>query len=445
MARYTKEDIFRIVEEEDVEFIRLQFCDIFGLPKNVAVTAGQLERVLDHEYYFDASGIEGFRDTLHEMVLYPDLNTFDIYPWRPQTGKVARMYCDIYTAEGEPFAGDSRQVLRRILRKAEQQGYYFDIQPELEFFLFHTDDEGRPTTTTHESAGYFDIAPSDLAENVRRDIILTLEEMDFEVLGSHHELAPAQHEIDFAGGRADRVADQVITFRQAVRTVSKKHGLYATFMPKPCAGSNGSGMHLHIQCRDAMGKNLFADPSGDGQLSGLARHFAAGLLAHAPGMTLFANPLVNSYKRLVHGFDAPTVICWSDILANRFAYMNIPVQTGDRARIELRSPDGVCNPYLVFALCLAAGLDGVENQLEPAPVIHENLADRTYTELRQQGLLTLPETLGESIDASLADPLVRSVLGDQIFTGYVKAKRQEWKEFRTEVTNWEIENYLKKY
>ena len=445
MAKYTREDIFRIMEEEDVAFIRLQFCDIFGTPKNLAVTAGQMEKALNNECYFDASAIEGFRDTLHELYLHPDLDTFDIYPWRPQTGKVARMYCDIRTADGKPFDGDSRHVLRRVLRQAEEMGCFFDIQPEAEFFLFHTDDEGRPTLMTHETAGYFDVAPSDLAENVRRDIILSLEDMNFEVLGSHHELSPAQHEIDLAGGRADRVADQIMTFRQTVRTVARKHGLYATFMPKPRADVNGSGMHLHIQCRDQLGKNLFASEDGQEHLSPLARHFAAGLLAHAAGMTLITNPLVNSYKRLVSGFDSPTVICWSDILANRSAYINIPVQGGDRTRIELRSPDGVCNPYLAFALCIAAGLDGIERQLEPPEMIHENLSGRTDAQIRNLDLHALPETLGKALDACRTDPLIRKVLGDRIMDGYESSKQREWKAFRTVVTNWEIENYLGKY
>lgn len=445
MAKYTREDIFRIMEEEDVAFVRLQFCDIFGTPKNLAVTAGQLEAALNNECSFDASAIEGFRDTLHEMYLHPDLDTFDIYPWRPQTGKVARLYCDICTADGEPFDGDSRHVLRRVLRQAEESGLYFDIQPEPEFFLFHTDDEGRPTLMTHETAGYFDVAPTDLAENVRRDIILSLEEMNFEIIGSHHELSPAQHEIDFAGGSAGRVADQVMTFRQTVRTVARKHGLCATFMPKPRADVNGSGMHLHIQCRDRLGKNLFAADEGQGHLSPLARHFAAGLLAHAAGMTLITNPLVNSYKRLVRGFDSPTVICWSDILANRSAYINIPGQGGDRTRIELRSPDGVCNPYLAFSLCIAAGLDGIRRNLEPPEMIHENLSGLTDAQIRNLDLHTLPETLGEALDAFRTDPLAREVLGDRIMDGYDSRKRREWKAFRTVVTNWEIENYLGKY
>lgn len=445
MARYTREDIFRIVEEEDVAFVRLQFCDIFGRPKNLAVTAGQLERALDNGCTFDASAIEGFRDTIHEMILCPDLDTFDIYPWRPQTGKVARMYCDIRTADGEPFDGDSRQVLRRVLRQAEEMGYFFDISPEPEFFIFHHDDDGRPTLMTHETAGYFDVAPSDLAENVRRDIILNLEDMNFEILGSHHELSPAQHEIDFAGGRADRVADQIMTFRQTVRTVAGKHGLYATFMPKPRADVNGSGMHLHIQCRDSLGKNLFASENGQGLLSDIARHFAAGLLAHAGGMTLITNPLVNSYKRLVRGFDSPTVICWSDILANRFAYMNVPAQGGDRARIELRSPDGVCNPYLAFALCIAAGLDGIQKQLDPPAMIHDYLPDLTDTQIRSMKLRTLPETLGDALDAAREDTFVEGVLGSRIMNGYVRSKQQEWDAFRTVVTNWEVENYLGQY
>ena len=445
MARFTKEDIFRMVKEEDVEFIRLQFCDIFGMPKNLAVTASQLEKALNNECSFDATAIEGFRDTLQEMYLYPDLDTFDIFPWRPQTGKVARMYCDIYTEEGMPFGGDSRQVLRRVLKEAEQMGCFFEVQPELEFFLFHTDDYGRPTTTTHESAGCYDVAPSDLAENVRRDIILTLENMGCEILGSHHEISPAQHEIDFGGGRADKAADQVITFRQAVRTVAKKHGLYATFMPKPRADMNGSGMHLRIQCRDRLGRNLFSDENGEGRLSGMGRAFTAGLLEHAAGMTLITNPLVNSYKRLVSGFDAPTAICWSDVLANRQAFIHVSGKNADSTRIELRSPDCVCNPYLAFAVCIAAGLDGIKRNLNPPELIRENLTEKTDEQISALSLRKLPETLGEALEACENDPMIRETLGEKILNGYRNSKKKEWEAFRKVVTNWEIENFLEKY
>lgn len=445
MSKYSKEDIFRMVEEEDVAFIRLQFCDIFGRPKNLAITAAQLERALNHECIFDASAISGFRDTLHELYLYPDLNTFDVFPWRPQTGKVARMFCNLAQGDGTPFEGDSRLVLNRVLQEAEKMGYYFEIMPEPEFFLFHTDDDGCPTTITHEDAGFFDVAPADLAENVRRDIILTLEEMGFDIYGSHHELSPAQHEIDFAPGNVAKIADQMQTFKMAVKTIAKKHGLHASFMPKPKAEVNGSGLHLNIYCRDRYGKNLFCMDGDREQLSDTARHFAAGLLAHAPGITLVTNPLVNSYKRLISGFDAPTKIYWTDILANRSAVVNVPQRRGDQTCIEFRSPDGACNDYLAFALCLAAGLDGVKKNMEPPKLIHDNLSGKSDREISAMNIDVLPETLGEALECYQKDPLVRDILGELVYQEYLQAKRKEWGEFRAVVTNWEIENYLQKY
>ena len=445
MSRYTRDDIRKIVEEEDVEFIRLQFSDIFGSPKNLAITASQLEKALDNGCMFDASAIEGFRDTFSALYLHPDLDTFDIYPWRPQTGKVARLNCDIYTAEGQPFDGDSRQILAKVLKDAAQMGLYFEIFPELEFFLFHTDDNGHPTTETHEDAGYFDVAPLDLAENVRRDIILTLEEMNFEVESSHHEISPAQHEIDFAADSADRVADKILTFKMAVKTIAKKHGLYATFLPKPTEGVNGSGMHMNFYCRDAFGKNLFYDADDEEGLSQMAYHFIAGLLEHSRALTLITNPIVNSYKRLVPGFDAPTGIGWSDNLANRSLVINIPCQRENETRVEYRSPDGVCNPYLAFAACIAAGLDGIRRELVPPAVIHERIDEIPASGGNSGVKGKLPETLGEAMEAYLADPLMKEVLGEFIYNQFLFEKQQEWKSFRSVVTNWEIENYLGKY
>lgn len=445
MGKYTKQDIFRIVEEEDVEFIRLQFTDIFGMPKNLAITASHLEQALNNGCTFEASAIGGIRDGAEELYLYPDLDTFEIYPWRPQTGKVARMYCDIYTEEGKPFAGDCRQVLKRVLKEAADMGLRFEIRPEQEFFLFHTDDEGHPTTTTHEIAGFYDVAPLDLAENVRRDIILTLEEMDFEVLGSHHEISPAQHEIDFAEGRADRIADDVVTFRMVVKTIAKKHGLYATFLPKPTEGVNGSGMHINIICRDPLGKNLFADETGNGDLSETGQQFVAGLLTHSKSITLFTNPIVNSYKRLIPGFDAPTQIAWSDNLANRSAVINVPHRRGNNARIEYRSPDGVCNPYLAFAVILASGLDGIRNRMKAPEKADVRLSGKSRWELKNMHLDTLPETLGEAMEYSDKDPMIREVLGDFIYDGFKEKKLCEWRDFRSVITNWELQTYLGRY
>ena len=287
MGKYSKEDIFRIVEEEDVEFIRLQFADIFGMIKNVAITSGQLAKALDNRCMFDGSAIEGFvRVEESDMYLYPDLDTFAIYPWRPQQGKVARLICDVYCPDGTPFEGDPRYVLKRVLKKAEDMGFYFNVGPECEFFLFQTDEEGKPTTYTHETAGYFDAGPIDLAENVRRDIVLNLEGMGFEIESSHHEIAPAQHEVDFQYEKGLKAADNILTFKMAVKTIAKRHGLHATFMPKPKAGVNGSGMHINMSLEDTEGKNLFEDPSDQMGLSRLAYQFMAGILTHIKSMTI---------------------------------------------------------------------------------------------------------------------------------------------------------------
>ena len=357
MGRYTKEDIIRMVEEEDVEFIRLQFTDIFGMLKNVAITAGQLEKALDNRCMFDGSAIEGFvRMEETDMYLYPDLDTFEIFPWRPQQGKVARLICDVHCPDGSPFEGDPRYVLKRVLKEAEAMGYRFNVGPECEFFLFHTDEQGRPTTTTHETAGYFDVGPIDLAENVRRDIVLNLEDMGFDIESSHHEIAPAQHEVDFQYETGLRAADNILTFKMAVKTIAKCHGLHATFMPKPKAGVNGSGMHINMSLEDLGGRNLFADDSDERGLSRLAYEFLAGILHHIKSMTILTNPLVNSYKRLIPGYDAPTYIAWSTA-SNRGQLIRIPSSRGASTRIELRSPDSAMNPYLALASCLAAGLD----------------------------------------------------------------------------------------
>ena len=371
MSKYTKEDIWRMIEEEDVEFIRLQFTDIFGTLKNVAVTTSQLERVLNNEIMFDGASIEGFaRVEQSDMFLRPDLDTFAIFPWRPQQGKVARFLCDIYRPDGTPFAGDPRHVLKRTVQEAAEMGYQMDVGPECEFFLFHTDDEGNPTTITHEKAGYFDVGPLDLGENARRDMILTLEDMGFVVEASHHEDAPAQHEIDFHYDEALKTADDIMTFKLAVKTIAKRHGLYASFMPKPKTGVNGSGMHINMSlARD--GVNVFYDGQDCNHLSKEGYWFIGGIMKHIAAITAITNPLVNSYKRLVPGYEAPVYIAWS--MRNRSPLIRIPAQTGTTQRIELRSPDSATNPYLAIAVCLAAGLDGIRNQIEPPASVEGNI------------------------------------------------------------------------
>ena len=397
MSRYTKQDIFNMVEEEDVEFIRLQFTDMFGTLKNVAITSSQLEKALNNECMFDGSSIEGFvRIEESDMYLYPDLDTFTIFPWRPQQGKVARIICDIYCADKTPFTGDSRYILKRQIEEAKKLGYTFNVGPECEFFLFHQDENGQPTTLSHEKAGYFDLGPVDLGENARRDMVLTLEDMGYEIEASHHEVAPAQHEIDFKYDEALQTADNIMTFKLAVKTIAKRHGLFASFMPKPKYGINGSGMHINMSL-EKDGKNIFFDKSNPMGLSKECYHFIAGLIKHAKGMSCICNPLVNSYKRLVPGYEAPVAICWSSI--NRSPLIRIPASRGAGTRIEFRSPDPAANPYLVMALCLAAGLDGIENELEAPEPIGKNMYLLTEEQIADMNIDVLPATLGEACDS----------------------------------------------
>ena len=440
MSKYTKEDIWRMIEEEDVEFIRLQFTDIFGTLKNVAVTTSQLERVLNNEIMFDGASIEGFaRVEQSDMFLRPDLDTFAIFPWRPQQGKVARFLCDIYRPDGTPFAGDPRHVLKRTVKEAAEMGYQMDVGPECEFFLFHTDDEGNPTTITHEKAGYFDVGPLDLGENARRDMILTLEDMGFVVEASHHEDAPAQHDIDFHYDEALKTADDIMTFKLAVKTIAKRHGLYASFMPKPKTGVNGSGMHINMSlARD--GVNVFYDGQDCNHLSKEGYWFIGGIMKHIAAITAIANPLVNSYKRLVPGYEAPVYIAWS--MRNRSPLIRIPAQTGTTQRIELRSPDSATNPYLAIAVCLAAGLDGIRNQIEPPASVEGNIFAMSEEEREKAGIKYLPTSLAEAIDGLEQDALIREVLGEHISRKYIEAKKEEWKEYCAAVSSWEIDRYL---
>ena len=445
MSNYSKEDIIRMVEEEDVEFIRLQFTDIFGMLKNVAITASQMEKALDNRCMFDGSAIEGFvRLEESDMYLYPDYDTFEIFPWRPQQGKVARLVCDVYRPNREPFDGDPRYVLKKALREAADMGYTFHVGPECEFFLFHTDDDGKPTTNTHETAGYFDVAPIDMAENVRRDIVLNLEEMGFGVEASHHEIAPAQHEIDLEYMEGLNAADNIMTFKMAVKAIAKRHGLHATFMPKPKAGVNGSGMHINMSLADKDGRNAFVDDNDELGLSKVAYQFIAGLLKHMKEITVLTNPLVNSYKRLVPGYDAPVYIAWS-ASANRSPLIRIPSARGSSTRVELRSPDTAVNPYLALAACLAAGLDGIKNGMVPPDSVDSNIFAMSEDEMKALGIEQLPETLGEALEEYEGSPFIQEVLGKHIYTKYLEAKSAEWKKFRAEVTDWEVEEYLYKY
>ena len=442
MSKYTKQDIIRMVDEEDVEFIRLQFTDMFGTLKNVAITSSQLSKALNNECMFDGSSIEGFvRIEESDMYLYPDLDTFVIFPWRPQQGKVARIICDVYTAEKKPFEGDPRYILKKAIADAAELGYRFDVGPECEFFLFDQDEDGQPTTISTERAGYFDLGPVDLGENARRDMVLTLEDMGFEIEASHHEVAPAQHEIDFRYDEALKTADNIMTFKLTVKTIAKRHGLFASFMPKPKCGVNGSGMHINMSL-EKDGRNIFDDPDGELGLSREAYWFIGGIIKHMKGMSAITNPLVNSYKRLVPGYEAPIYIAWS--VTNRSPLIRIPSTRGAGTRVELRCPDPAANPYLALAVCLEAGLDGIRNQIEPPAAVMENVFEMRVSQKNELGIESLPADLGEALEEYQKDEYIKNVLGSHITEKYVEAKQAEWAEYRAQVTGWEVENYLYK-
>ncbi len=432
MGNYTREEILQMVEEEDVEFIRLQFTDMFGAIKNIAVTARELPRALDNRCMINGEQIaEMDMEKGSDLYLSPILDTFAILPWRPQQGKVARMICDLYFPDGTPYKNSPRYILENVAGKAQEEGYTCYIDPECEFFLFHTDDNGNPTTVTHEQAGYLDISPLDLGENARRDMVLTLEDMGMEVESSHHEAAPAQHEIDFRYGEIRKIADCITTFKMAVRIVAKRHGLHATFMPKPKAEANGSGMHIQFSLIKN-GENVFECADRPGELSEEAYYFIGGLLAHSKEMALITNPLVNSYKRLVPGYDAPTELTWTE--NNQNSLVRIPVTRGEGIRVELRSPDASANPYVVLAVCLAAGLDGIKNKITPTK--SSNLA------AQDQQAEHLPETLKEAIDYFESSSWVKEVLGEEFCRQYIAAKKNEWLRYTRQVTDWEIAEYL---
>ncbi|MGN0384499.1 MAG: glutamine synthetase family protein [Lachnospiraceae bacterium] len=426
MLNYTKEDIFRIVEEEDVEFIRLQFTDIFGNLKNVAITVSQLEKALDNKISFDPTAIDGYSDEgEEELLLHPDFSTFAIFPWRPQRGKVARMICDVYRQDGTPYEGDSRYILKQVVKEAKDLGYTFEVGPACEFFLFQADENGLPTTVTYEQAGYFDLGPIDFGENARRDMVISLENMGFQVEASHHESAPAQHEIDFKADEAIATADNILTFKLAVKSIARTHGLHATFMPKPKQGVDGSGMRINMKLYKD-GKNIFYDAGGKDGLSEDAYHFVAGLMKHVRGMAAITNPIVNSYKRLVPGFDAPTEISYDR--KNRRGMVNIPGTRDENVRISLRSPDPTANPYLTIALCLRAGLQGIREKAE-------------WNDKKE----TMPDNLYEAIRAMENDEMIESVLGTDVFRRYSALKKAEWNRYREQITNWEINEYLYRF
>ncbi len=443
MARYTKEDIIRIIEEEKVNFICLQFTDILGMLKSVIITTSQLSKALDNRCMFDGSSIDGFvRIEESDMCLHPDLDSFVILPWDNDEGKTARLICDVYNSDGTPFEGDPRYVLRRAIKKAADMGYTCFVGPECEFFLFHLDQNGKATTNTFDKGGYFDLGSVDRGEICRRDICLCLEKMGFEIEASHHENAIAQHEVDFKYDEVLRTADNVMTFKYVVKNIANKHNLHATFMPKPIYGECGSGMHINISLfKD--GKNVFCDEKDPAGLSSTAYNFIAGVMSHIKEITVLTNPLVNSYKRLVPGYEAPVYIAWS--AKNRSPLIRIPTARGSGTRVELRNPDPSANPYLAMAAALQAGLDGVEKDMTPPPPKDSNIFDLTPAQRKAADIHSLPKNLREAIREFRDSEFAKNAVGEHVHGKYVEAKFEEWNEYTTRVSQWEIDKYLGKY
>ncbi|MBB6452830.1 glutamine synthetase [Salirhabdus euzebyi] len=443
-SKFTREEVVKRIKEENVKFIRLQFTDLLGTIKNVEIPLSQLDKALDNQMMFDGSSIEGFvRIEESDMLLYPDLDTFVVFPWTSEKGKVARFICDIYNPDGTPFEGCPRYNLKRNLKKMEKLGFTaFNIGTEPEFFLFKLDESGEPTMELNDKGGYFDLAPTDLGENCRRDIVLELEEMGFEIEASHHEVAPGQHEIDFKYSDALKHADDIQTFKLVVKTIARKHGLHATFMPKPLFGVNGSGMHCNMSL--FKGKvNTFFDENGKLQLSETAYQFLTGVLKHARNFTAVTNPTVNSYKRLVPGYEAPVYVAWSG--RNRSPLIRVPSSRGLSTRIEVRSVDPAANPYLAMAVLLAAGLDGVSNKLEAPAPIDRNIYVMDRAEREKNGIDDLPGTLYDALQLLKVDETIVEALGEHLFEHFLEAKEIEWDMFRTQVHPWEREQYLQMY
>ncbi len=439
----TREEILKQCREENVKFLRLQFTDIFGVNKNVEVPESQFEKALQGEILFDGSSIEGFaRIEESDMLLKPDYDTFRIKPWSSNEGKVARLICDIMNPDGTPFEGCPRQVLKRVCRKATEMGFTMYAGPEAEFFLFLHDRNGKPIPHTHDAAGYFDLGPIDRGEDARREIVNVLNQMGFEVEAAHHEVANGQHEIDFKYAEAVRTADNIATFKFVVRKVAKKYELHATFMPKPIFGINGSGMHVH-QSLFKNGKNAFFDPKAEDGLSEIARYYIGGILKHAKAFVAITNPLINSYKRLVPGYEAPVNIAWSE--RNRSPLVRVPAKRGESTRIEVRVPDPSANPYLALAVMLAAGLDGIENRITPPPAVNKNIFAMSQREKRRLKIEELPANLWEAVRNLEKNKFMRQTLGDHIFLHFVAAKKAEWSEYISQVHQWELDRYLSYY
>ena len=444
MAKGNREEgkkyVLKKAKEHDIKFIRLWFTDILGILKNFAITAEELEGALEEGMGFDGSSIEGFaRIDESDMVALPDPDTFQLLPWRSTEHRaVARMFCDILKPGGEPFDGDPRYVLKQNLKRAADKGYTYYVGPELEFFYFR-DSQG---TEFLDQGGYFDLTPRDAATDLRKETVLTLEEMGIGVEYSHHETAPSQHEIDIRYTDALTMADNVMTYRLVVKEVALKYGVYATFMPKPVVGINGNGMHTH-QSLFTGDRNAFFDPKDPYHLSKAGKCFIAGLLKHAPELTAVTNQWINSYKRLVPGYEAPVYLSWAR--RNRSDLIRIPEYRPGRekaTRIEFRSPDPACNPYLAFSVMLAAGLEGIEKGYEVPEPIEENVYEMSEEERQRRGIATLPASLLEAILLTEKSELVQKALGDHVFNAFIENKKIEWDQYRTQVTDYELKRYL---
>ncbi|HEX7090385.1 MAG TPA: type I glutamate--ammonia ligase [Longimicrobiales bacterium] len=439
----TKEELLERLHAAGARILRLQFTDITGVIKSVEVPASQFAKALDGEMLFDGSSIEGFvRIEESDMILKPDFSTLAIFPWAEDEDRVARLICDIHTADGKPFEGDPRRVLRRQVEAAAAMGYRMMVGAEAEFFLFYRTPEGTPTLRPHDAGGYFDLTPVDLGERARRAVVDALEQMGVRVEASHHEVAPGQHEVDFRDEDALVAADNLATFRFVVRSIALRHGLHATFMPKPIFGQNGSGLHTH-QSLFRGEENAFHDPKAPDQISRIMRWYVGGLLEHARSFCLVTNPLVNSYKRLVPGYEAPVHVAWAH--RNRSPLVRVPARRGKGTRVELRMPDPAANPYLALAVQLAAGLDGIRRRIEPPEPVEKNIFTLSVRDRRRYRIQELPRDLSEALEAFRRSPLMREVLGDHVFNHLIAAKEQEWQQYSTQVHDWEIERYLASY
>ena len=442
--QFTSDEVKSLIKEYNIRFIKLQFVDINGQVKNISIPSEHIDKALNNEIMLDGSSIKGFRSIeTSDMFFHPDINSFQILPWRSKDGgNAARLICDIYNSDGTPFEGCPRCNLKRVMKAAEKMGFSMNIGPEAEFFLFSKDKDGNITTSTQDHAGYYDVGPEDLGEDVRSDIVMTLKEMGFDIEASHHEVADGQHEIDFRYTDILTAADNVATFRIAVKAIAAQHHLHATFMPKPIYGINGSGMHCNVSLFKGK-ENAFYDAKGEYELSDTAKYAIGGMLKHVKSITAITNPLVNSYKRLVPGYEAPVYLAWS--LANRSALLRVPAKRGVSTRVELRSPDPACNPYLAFAAILEACLDGIRNKIDPPAPVESNIYKLTSKERKRQKIDALPGSLAEALEHLEKSLVSQAALGDHIYKEFMTSKKKEWDSFRTYVSQWELDKYLERY